>query len=244
MHLETLLYMLLQSDKTLPPPLVIPDFEELANQAGKTAVPNEWVKVPSSRFSVGLDDPENDLGPDRYFGWDNEKPKREVEVPAFEAKARPITNEDYARYLDETGRAQLPASWTSLPQKSGSTSANGSTDMHVNRDGFYLNGHSQRLTNAYLKDKSVKTVYGPVPLRHALHWPVMASYDELSGCAKWMNGRIPTADEVRSIYNYVDVAKAKEGQSVLSRKISAVNGYFSATHFQNSNLTVLQGNVQ
>lgn len=216
--------MLLQSDKTLPPPLVIPDFKVLANEAGRNAVPNQWVKVPSSKLSVGLDDPENDLGPDRYFGWDNEKPKREVEVPAFEAKARPLTNEDYARYLDETCQDKLPASWTS--QKSSSTSANGGTEMHVDGDGVYMNGRSQRLTNAYLNGKTVKTVYGPVRLEHALHWPVMASYDELSGCANWMDGRIPTADEVRSIYSYVDVAKAKEGRSVLSRKISAVNGYF------------------
>ncbi len=221
------MYILLQSDKTLPPPGVAPNFEALANQGGKNAVPNEWVKVPSSKFSVGLDDPENDLGPDRYFGWDNEKPKREVEVPAFEAKARPITNEDYARYLNGTHQEKLPASWTSFSEMSGSPSINGGSEHHVNGDGIYMNGHSQRLTKAYLNGKSVKTVYGRVPLEYALHWPVMASYDELSGCAKWMDGRIPTADEVRSIYNHADIAKAKEGQSVLSRKISAVNGYVS-----------------
>ena len=221
MHLETLLYMLLQSNKTLPPPGAVPDFEALAKQAERSAVPNEWIKVPSSTLSVGLNDLENDLEPDRYFGWDNEKPKREVEVPAFEAKARPITNEDYARYLDQTHQGKLPASWASSPR---SVSTNGAPGEHPNANGVYVNGRSERLTNAYLNGKSVKTVYGPVPLGSALHWPVFASFDELSGCAKWMNGRIPTADEARSIYNYVDRTKAKEGQSVLSRKISAVNG--------------------
>ena len=224
MHLETLLYMLLQSDKTLPPPGAIPDFEALAKQAEKSAVPNEWVRIPSSKLSVGLNDPENALGPDRYFGWDNEKPERKVEVPAFEAKARPVTNEDYARYLDQTQQIKLPASWTSLPKKFGSASTNGASGEHLHGNSVYTNERSERLTNAYLKGKSIKTVYGPVPLEHALHWPVFASYDELSRCATWMNGRIPTADEARSIYNYVDMTKAKEGQSILSRKISAVNG--------------------
>ena len=216
--------MLLQSDKTLPPPGAVPDFEGLSKQAERSAVTNEWIKVPSSQLSVGLDAPEDDLGPDRYFGWDNEKPKREVVVPAFEAKARPIANEDYARYLDQTNQVKLPASWISLPGTASSASSNGVADMRVSGDGVYMNGHSERLTNAYLNGKSVKTVYGPVPLEHALHWPVMASYDELSGCAKWMNGRIPTADEVRSIYNHVEANKAEESQSVLSRRISAVNG--------------------
>ena len=245
MHLETLLYMLLQSDKTLPPPGLVPDFKALAKQAEERAVPNEWVKIPSSKFSVGLNDPENNLGPDRYFGWDNEKPKREVAVAALEAKARPITNEDYARYLDQTHQARIPASWTSLPKKYGTTSANGDANRRFSGDGIYMNGHSERLTNAYLNGKSVKTVYGLVPLEHALHWPAVASYDELSGCAKWMNGRIPTADEVRSIYNYVDTTIAKEGRSVLSRKISAVNGYsFLLFHPESLILTMSQSNVQ
>ena len=224
MHLETLLYMLLQSDKTIPPPGVNPDFEALAKHADENAAPNEWIRVPASRFFVGLDDIENDLGPNRFYGWDNEKPRREVEVQAIEAKARPITNEDYARYLEQTYREKIPASWTSSSERTGSTFTNGSTSANINGYGVYLNGHSERLTKAYLNGKSVKTVYGPVPLEYALQWPVMASYDELSGCAKWMNGRIPTVEEARNIYNHADVIKAKEGQSVLSRKISAVNG--------------------
>ena len=37
-----------------------------------------------------------------------------------------------------------------------------------------------------------------------------------------MGGRIPTAEEVRAMYDYTDVNKAKEVDSILSRKISAV----------------------
>ena len=231
MHLETLLYMLLQSDKTRPPG-VAPDFENMAKEARKAAVPNEWIKVPASTITVGLNDPETDDGPDRYFGWDNEKPQRSVHVPAFEAQARPLTNEDYAHFLDDTGRAALPASWITEGRMRSSSETNGVP--HVNGNGVYLNEASPRLTDAYLNGKFVRTVYGPVPLKYALDWPVFASYDELSRCAAWMSGRIPTADEARSIYSYVDVNKNKSVDSILSKKISAVNGQVLPTFARNA----------
>lgn len=57
-----------------------------------------------------------------------------------------------------------------------------------------------------------------------MNWPVVASYDELAGCAQWMGGRIPTMEEVRSIYAYVDSRKPEFEQS-LGNTIPAVNGY-------------------
>lgn len=225
MHLETLLYMLLQSDQTLPPPGVAPDFAALGKQAREAAVPNRWIPIPASTFSVGLDDPENDDGPDRYFGWDNEKPQRLIDVPAFEAQARPLTNEDYATYLNHTGQDALPASWVS--QRGSHSAPVNQRETVVNGHSCYQNRQSPPLTDAYLAGKSVRTVYGPIPLELVLDWPVFASYDELSGCAKWMNGRIPTLDEVRSIYNYVDRNKNKKTDSINTKKVSAVNGRVS-----------------
>jgi hypothetical protein len=70
MHLETLLYMLLQSDKTLPPPRTIrPDFEKDAEQAANSIVPNEWFTIPEQEITIGLEDPEDNSGPDHHFGW-------------------------------------------------------------------------------------------------------------------------------------------------------------------------------
>ena len=224
MHLETLLYMLLQSDNTVPPPGPRPDFKVLAYQAKQNAVLNEWVKVPASQVTLGLDDPETDLGPDCYFGWDNEKPRRIANVPAFEAKARPISNEDYARYLDQTQQEIIPASWTKIYEPGVATTATHAEDEQSFSIRVYLNGHSEPLTDRYLRGKAVRTVYGPVPLRYALDWPAIASYDELSGCAQWMNGRIPTVEEARSIYSYVDQSKSNGLENVLSGTISAVNG--------------------
>lgn len=177
-----------------------------------------------------MDDPENDKGPERYFGWDNEKPTRQVHVAAIEAKARPLTNEDYVRFLIETGQEQLPASWAVTDERR--HDADSTAARHVK------NGHSS-LTDSYEKDvdksflkgKFVKTVYGPIGLEYALAWPVMASYNELAGCAKWMGGRIPTADEVRSIYSYVDLTKSKAAEKVQAKKISAVNGWVALSHF-------------
>lgn len=81
-----------------------------------------------------------------------------------------------------------------------------------------------RLTNAYLEGKSVRTVYGLIPLKYALDWPVVASYDELAGCATWMGGRIPTVEETRSIYSHVDGLKRKEAERHLGSTVPAVNG--------------------
>jgi hypothetical protein len=69
MHLETLLYMLLQSDKTRHPTEFVPDFAGDAKRAESARVPNEWFKIPESRITIGLNDPEDNSGPDHHFGW-------------------------------------------------------------------------------------------------------------------------------------------------------------------------------
>jgi hypothetical protein len=105
MHLETLLYMLIQSDKVLPPPgTKVPDFAAFAAQSQTLATENQWFTIPESDIQIGLEDPENDSKTERYFGWDNEKPRRSAHVKSFRAKARPITNGEYATYLSQTGK--------------------------------------------------------------------------------------------------------------------------------------------
>lgn len=70
----------------------------------------------------------------------------------------------------------------------------------------------------------MRTVYGEIPLKNALDWPVFASYDELAGCASWMGGRIPTFEEARSIYSHVRGLKIKEAEQHLGKTVPAVNG--------------------
>ncbi|QIW99332.1 hypothetical protein AMS68_004850 [Peltaster fructicola] len=199
MHLETLLYMLIQSDKTLPPASEVhPDFEQLAGKAAHAAIKQQWVKIPAQTVTMGLDDPDSRDGPLRYFGWDVEKPVRSSRVKAFQASSRPITNEDYAEYLAAVQSNNLPASWTVDEDNAGCDPA--------------------------MKNKAVKTVFGPVPLQFARHWPVAASYDELAGCAAWMGGRIPTLEETRSLYDYAARQK-EEALNALQGTIPAVNGH-------------------
>jgi L-histidine Nalpha-methyltransferase / hercynylcysteine S-oxide synthase len=211
MHLETFLYMLIQSDKVLPPPgREIPDFKHQATAAAGARVANVWHNVPATKVNVGLDDPENDNGPDRFFGWDNERPKRTVSAPSFEAQSRPISNAEYAHYLEATKTSDMPASWSH-----DAVSSNGDVN------GFHQENDFPS-TN-FISGKTVRTVWGQIPLKYALDWPVMASYDELAAYAKWANGRIPTFEEVKSIYNYVQNAKIQP-EKVPSKLISAVNG--------------------
>lgn len=217
MHLETLLYMMLQSDRTLPPPHTgIPDFAALAEKARVARVPNEWVDIPAKTITLGMNDPEDVPDFKGYYGWyvtehrrhrsitnltrDNEKPQRKAQVGGFQARARPITNNEYALYMQEAKIEKPPASWAA------SDTIGSPTSSHV-------------------QGKSVRTVYGLVPLKYALDWPVMASYDELAGCAAWMGGRIPTMEEAKSIYQQVEHQKEKERftRSKLANNVPAVN---------------------
>ncbi|KAF2492218.1 hypothetical protein BU16DRAFT_529576 [Lophium mytilinum] len=226
MHVETLLYMLLQSENTTPPPNTTrPDFVALANQALAGKVPNKWFTIPEADVSLGLDDPEGEYRADRYFGWDNEKPTRSVRVHSFSAQARPITNREYVEYLQNTGITVVPASWTDNQYGSQKPPTSNGVENGTNGANGYTNGVNGS-TNA-VKGKYVRTVYGAIELQYALDWPVIASYDELAGCAQWMGGRIPTAEETRSIYAYVERTKAKEVQNAHREMIPAVNGQMS-----------------
>ena len=178
---------------------------------------NEWFTVPEAEITLGLDDPENELSLERHYGWDNEKPSRTVHVKAFSAKGRPITNGDYAEYLEKTGTTSIPASWCETPYITGK-------DTDPNKRDSVVNGSDAQFAGVTI-GKYVRTVYGAVPLRYALEWPVVASFDELAGCARWMGGRIPTMEEVRSIYNYVEDTKSKEVEQALGKTIPAVNRY-------------------
>lgn len=114
----------------------------------------------------------------------------------------------------------VPTSWAD------SSLAQNGSDGHRNG---HSNGHgivsSEDLPESFLQGKAIRTVYGLVPLKYALDWPVFASYDELSGCASWMGGRIPTFEEARSIYAYAEAQKKKKDvERQLGKTVPAVNG--------------------
>jgi len=128
---------------------------------------------------------------------------------------------------------KMPASWAEIESPkfvnghgNGQTNGlNGNHDGYANghRDGR-SNGHTESLLDSFLEGKSVRTVFGLVPLKYALDWPIFASYDELEGCAAWMGGRIPTFEEARSIYAHADVLKKEDPERQLGKTVPAVNG--------------------
>jgi len=208
MHLETLLYMLVQSNTTLPPPnTILPDFASGRTWERKLDAPKEstWVKIPETILDVGMNDCEEPENPEpHFFGWDNEKPvRKDVKVASFHTRVFPITNEEYAKYLAAKSSGTIPASWA----KDDGGGAGEKADISKLMDSVYI-----------------RTVFGLVPLEFALDWPVMASYDELDGCARWMDARIPTADEVRAIYQHAELDASKSAEKKQSKKIDAVNG--------------------
>lgn len=78
MHVETLLYMMLQSDKTLPPPHgPCPDFAALSEKrkaeaaaaADNSVSSNPWHRVPEQTITLGMEDPEDGTDPCLFYGW-------------------------------------------------------------------------------------------------------------------------------------------------------------------------------
>lgn len=132
-----------------------------------------------------------------------------------------LTSPQYAQYLHQSKTEALPASWSEENNTSSASSASPAKNgtSHSNGAAAFTN-----LPEEFLNGKGVRTVYGIIPLKHALDWPVFASYDEIAGCAKWMGGRIPTFEEAKSIYAYAEAQKEMKMRSNLERKVPAVNG--------------------
>jgi iron(II)-dependent oxidoreductase len=63
---------------------------------------NAWRLVEAGPFRMGTDD--------EPWAYDNERPAHEVDVPAFEIAAAPVTNAEFAAYVDATG-AEPPLTW-------------------------------------------------------------------------------------------------------------------------------------
>ncbi|KAF9472134.1 hypothetical protein BDN70DRAFT_972430 [Pholiota conissans] len=135
-HVETLLYMLIQKagcGDTLPPPgFVVPPWEDLSAQWALNPTPETAsILVGPATLFVGQNDSEADdfvaseaddakrvgvsAKAGHTFGWDNESPARDVQVGAFRASWRCITNAEFAAFWRTSGGAILtPRSWVLL----------------------------------------------------------------------------------------------------------------------------------
>ncbi|KAG1052920.1 hypothetical protein G6F43_004967 [Rhizopus delemar] len=171
MHLETLLYMLMQSPNILPPEGVsLPSWKLLSKQEKDIAPLSDapTLNIPAAdAVKLGCDDSETadiDQSSEKIqvFGWDNESPQRIIEnVSSFEIQTRQVTNGEYLDYLQRANLSTIPASW-------------------LKKDGQIY----------------VRTVFGPCPMSVAQNWPVQVSYNEADGYAKAKQARLPTEVEM------------------------------------------------
>ncbi|KAG6809208.1 hypothetical protein H0H92_001163, partial [Tricholoma furcatifolium] len=193
-HIETLLYMLIQragtAGGTLPPPgFTSPPWDSLAAQWDSHPLPaTPTVVLGPATITLGHDDSEAhdvlpgiaDIVDDHVFGWDNESPKRPLDVGAFRAEWRPVTNGEFeAFWRTQWGAdvARVPGSWVCDPAPG---------------DGGEV-------------EVRVRTMYGPVSMAVARHWPVLTSYDDLLAYAKSKGGRLPTEGELRLFLDRYEV---------------------------------------
>ncbi|CAG8451069.1 12395_t:CDS:2 [Ambispora gerdemannii] len=173
MHLETILYMLIQSNNTQPPQGVVPPHWETAEIDAPEA---RLIEIPGQTITLGHDDNEETDDQDPItlaFGWDNERPPREFNVASYKIQSRPITNKEYLDFLKATDAKadEYPSSWIQI-----------------------TNSSSQ------LMEYKVRTVFGPVDMSLAKNWPVMLSHEHASKYAEWKGMRLPTEAEMRLFY--------------------------------------------
>ncbi|KAK8137247.1 hypothetical protein PG984_005187 [Apiospora sp. TS-2023a] len=222
LHLETFLYMAILSPNIQPPPdIPRPDFSGMAKDAALRRVENQGFRIPEQELTIGYEDPESDVGPDRYFAWNNECEPYDVKIGAIEAQARPVSVGEYAAYLVDTGNTdQIPATWVRLNPRGNNTKSqtNGGTKEnakveHGEPDGV-AQGHDtgDPILQAFVAQHGIRTVWGPVPLSHAVDWPATASWNEMTSYSEWVGGgvRLPTLHEVRSIHEYADRLKSQQ----------------------------------
>lgn len=108
---------------TLPPPgFATPQWDLLEKQWASAEQPaRSTVTLGPATVIVGHDDSEA-LDEDEAFkrdlkgvefGWDNEHPKREVQVKEFRIEWRPVTNSQFYEFYKGEGKdmVKLPASW-------------------------------------------------------------------------------------------------------------------------------------
>ncbi len=87
----------------LPAPPFLPDFDAAANAAGP--LPGD-VGVPGSSHRLGAE-------PGEGFAFDNEKWAHPVEVPPFAIARAPVTNAEFAAFVDDGGYSE-PRHWSEV----------------------------------------------------------------------------------------------------------------------------------
>ncbi|CAO3589920.1 unnamed protein product [Absidia cylindrospora] len=216
MHLETLLYMLVQSPN-INHPAVAPPAWWYSQQHQQQQQPSFDFLSPAplitfdsnTTVQLGHDDDEAMDGKitsqSVEFGWDNEHPKRMVAVSPFEIQSRPVTNGEYWQFWkqqrqqqkESTLAAWWPASWNDLDEAT--------------------------------TTPKVKTSFGWCDFSEAVHWPVQVSSIQADAYANVMHMRLPTEEEWTLLRNSNNNSSSRtKGGALLPRDIANI-GFASWT---------------
>lgn len=166
MHHETLLYMLQELDHRLkagPPPVAA---------LSVRCPPRRSLRIPAGRARLGARRDALD------FGWDNEFPGHEVDVPAFELDDRPVTNAEFLEFVEAGGYAQRglwsEEAWSWL----------------ASRHARHPHGW-QRTAGGW----TVRAPFEDARWEHAQHWPASVSWAEAAAFARHAGRRLMTEPE-------------------------------------------------
>ncbi|KAK7028145.1 hypothetical protein VNI00_014960 [Paramarasmius palmivorus] len=179
LHAETLLYMLIQrsGSGTIPPPgFAIPNWTTLAQTWDSLPVPEEpTVKLGPANVALGHNDAD----------YEDHLPEKAKDIVDHEFG---WDNEHPRR---EVSVGEFRIEWRPV------TNGQFYEEYKNDRNKF-------RFPSSWVdKDGEimVHTLYGPVPMKIAQHWPIITDYDNLSTYATVKGGRIPTEPELLLFYD-------------------------------------------
>jgi gamma-glutamyl hercynylcysteine S-oxide synthase len=172
MHAETLAYLLhnLQLDRKIAQPAPVEDPRPSPAQR-KAAIPSGIATLGQKR-SAG------------HFGWDNEFETQQVIVPGFGIDVFPVTNGDFAQFIDDGGyeaqRLWKPEDWVWRKEQ------------NLTHPHFWS---SSRTPNAADPEArwDYRVMFGSIPL--PLSWPVYVSHAEAAAYARWAGKKLPTEEQ-------------------------------------------------
>jgi ergothioneine biosynthesis protein EgtB len=164
MHHETLLYMLQQLDHRL-----VRRPADLPACRLDGAVPPARATVPAgvARLGAGFDE--------IPFGWDNEFPGTQEDVPEFAVDTVPVRNADWLAFMDAGGYER--SEWWTPPGWAWRERVGHTHPVFWKRD-----GRAWR----YL------TLFDDLPLDDVGDWPVYVSWAEADAYARWQGAALPT----------------------------------------------------
>ncbi|KAK7045684.1 hypothetical protein VNI00_007517 [Paramarasmius palmivorus] len=181
-HVETLLYMLIQraGTGTLPPPgFTIPPWSLLADQFNQVPPPSTpYATLGPADLVLGHQDSEgDDIGELKLNVQDHEYGWDNESPP------RSVSVGAFRAEWRPVSNGEFEVFWRE-----------GKGKVPMPKSWAEEDGQLQ-----------VRTLYGPVPMNIAQHWPVLTSYDDLLAYARSKGGRLPTEPELRLFFDTYDV---------------------------------------